>query len=62
MTSDRPYRKALTCERAVAELERCAGIQFDPALVARFIKVLEKVSPGKAQDVAASVLSQGRIR
>jgi HD-GYP domain-containing protein (c-di-GMP phosphodiesterase class II) len=33
MTSDRPYRPALSPERAVAELERCAGTQFDPDVV-----------------------------
>ena len=33
MTSDRPYRKALTVEQAVAELRRCRGTQFDPAAV-----------------------------
>jgi diguanylate cyclase (GGDEF)-like protein/PAS domain S-box-containing protein len=44
MTSDRPYRKALTCEWALAELERCAGGQFDPVLVERFLEVLAKFS------------------
>ena len=36
MTSDRPYRRALTSERAISELERCAGTQFDPDVVAVF--------------------------
>jgi diguanylate cyclase (GGDEF)-like protein/PAS domain S-box-containing protein len=40
MTSDRPYRKALGREEAAAELERCAGIQFDPRLVKMFLEVL----------------------
>ena len=30
MTSDRSYRPALSVEQALAELERCAGSQFDP--------------------------------
>ncbi len=41
MTSDRPYRKAATCADALAELVRCAGSQFDPRLVAEFLKLFE---------------------
>lgn len=41
MTSDRPYRKAISHEEAVAELKRCAGSQFDPYLVPKFIQMLE---------------------
>ena len=33
MTSDRPYRKALSTETAHAELRRHAGTQFDPAVI-----------------------------
>jgi HD-GYP domain-containing protein (c-di-GMP phosphodiesterase class II) len=36
MTSARPYREALTFEEAVAEVERCAGAQFDPAIAEAF--------------------------
>jgi len=34
MTSDRPYRRARPADVALAELRRCAGTQFDPAVVA----------------------------
>jgi HD-GYP domain-containing protein (c-di-GMP phosphodiesterase class II) len=37
MTADRPYRKALSQEIAIAELIRCSGSQFDPRLVNIFI-------------------------
>jgi hypothetical protein len=33
MTTDRPYRKALSFERVVAELQKYRGSQFDPQLV-----------------------------
>ena len=34
MTSDRPYRKAMTHEEAVTEIKRCSETQFNPDLVA----------------------------
>ena len=34
MTSDRPYRRAMSTEVALEELKRHAGTQFDPSLVA----------------------------
>lgn len=36
MTSDRPYRRARPHEEAVAEIQGCAGTQFDPVLVELF--------------------------
>jgi HD-GYP domain-containing protein (c-di-GMP phosphodiesterase class II) len=33
MTSDRPYRRARPAARAVEEVDRCAGTQFDPEIV-----------------------------
>jgi diguanylate cyclase (GGDEF)-like protein len=37
MTEDRPYRRAMTSEDAIAELRRCAGAQFDPVVVEALI-------------------------
>jgi HD-GYP domain-containing protein (c-di-GMP phosphodiesterase class II) len=39
MTSDRPYRPAMSHEQAIRELERCAGSQFDPALAEVFLSI-----------------------
>lgn len=41
MTSERPYRPAMSHSDAIAELSRNSGIQFDPNLVFQFIKLLE---------------------
>jgi putative nucleotidyltransferase with HDIG domain len=43
MTSDRPYRPALTREEALAEVERCSGTQFDPQIARVFLEVFDDV-------------------
>lgn len=40
MTTDRPYRKALSREAACAELLRCSGTQFAPEVVQAAVEVL----------------------
>jgi len=53
MITDRPYRAARTEEEAVEELIRCAGSQFDPAVVGAFLRAREKGFPAelpKTQD------------
>jgi diguanylate cyclase (GGDEF)-like protein len=40
MTSDRLYRPALSVDEAVAEMERCAGTQFDPEVVNAFLAAI----------------------
>ena len=42
MTSDRPYRKALSKETAIKELEDNSGIQFHPTLVNHFMKIIDE--------------------
>ncbi|MBI2914194.1 MAG: PAS domain S-box protein [Chloroflexi bacterium] len=42
MTTDRPYREALPIETAVEELKRNSGSQFDPVIVAAFLRVLAR--------------------
>jgi putative nucleotidyltransferase with HDIG domain len=42
MVSDRPYRKGLGREIALAELDRVKGVQFDPDVVEAFMVVLRR--------------------
>ena len=42
MTLDRPYHRAIGEPEALRELERCAGTQFDTALVASFCALLRE--------------------
>lgn len=41
MTTDHIYRRAMSRERAMGELFRCAGTQFDPSLVKDFSQLQE---------------------
>jgi HD-GYP domain-containing protein (c-di-GMP phosphodiesterase class II) len=49
MTTDRPYRRALSSDIALEELARHAGTQFDPRVVQALVKVVEE---GRAHIVA----------
>jgi HD-GYP domain-containing protein (c-di-GMP phosphodiesterase class II) len=40
MTEDRVYRRAMTNEQALSEIERGAGSQFDPRLAQLFVQVV----------------------
>jgi len=42
LTSDRPYRKAWPKEKALAYLQEQAGRQFDPQVVATFLRLVEE--------------------
>jgi len=62
MTSDRPYRKALSYDAARAEIIRNSGIQFDPRVVEVFLTISpeewkaihERISTSLLRPVAAS--------
>jgi len=45
MTTDRPYRSAMSLSAAISELKSCAGTQFDPAVVAALIDMLAASQP-----------------
>jgi len=44
MTSDRPYRKAMSKKDALEEILRFAGIQFDPHLAKLFVELIQNNS------------------
>jgi len=46
MTSDRPYRSALPPKAAAAEVDRCAGAQFDPDVAVAFLAAWESGALG----------------
>ncbi len=61
MTLNRVFRKGPSHEEAFSELRRCAGTQFDPELVDRFIATIKAISPrglaaAERSEEAASVL------
>jgi diguanylate cyclase (GGDEF)-like protein/PAS domain S-box-containing protein len=55
MTSVRPYRKPFSHEEALAELLRHSGTQFDPKLLEKFIKMLEKHLPDLEANIVDTV-------
>ncbi len=42
MTSGRPYREAISREKALAEIERCSGTQFDPKVAHLFTQLMRR--------------------
>ena len=48
MIADRPYRRGMPAEEARAELERCAGTQFDPTVVEAFLGHPARAAPAHA--------------
>ena len=44
MISDRPYRSAMPREAALAEVDRCAGSQFDPKIAAALLALVSTSS------------------
>lgn len=39
---DRPYRRAISPLRALEEIQRCSGTQFDPQVAAAFLRVMRR--------------------
>jgi HD-GYP domain-containing protein (c-di-GMP phosphodiesterase class II) len=56
MTTDRPYRRAMSVETALAEIKRNSGAQFDPQVVDAFERaMLKPASEGQRGQTEASV-------
>jgi diguanylate cyclase (GGDEF)-like protein/putative nucleotidyltransferase with HDIG domain len=53
MTSDRPYRDSIGYEAALAELQRCAGTQFDEFVVEAFLAALQREATRAEATLAA---------
>jgi HD-GYP domain-containing protein (c-di-GMP phosphodiesterase class II) len=53
MTTDRPYRKALSVDEAIRRLEEAADVQFDGRLVKTFVRYVRE----KGKDLPAPVPS-----
>jgi putative nucleotidyltransferase with HDIG domain len=64
MTSDRPYRRALTAGEARAEIERHAGTQFCPTTVAALMRVLDRdgAAAERADDAITAESPLPRVR
>jgi HD-GYP domain-containing protein (c-di-GMP phosphodiesterase class II) len=53
MTHRRPYRNARPARDAIAEIERCSGTQFDPAVVTAFLAMTVGVGGTERESIAA---------
>jgi len=61
MSCRRPYRRALSYRQCLAELKRCAGSQFDPDMVAAFLRALRRLRRRRARVDVLAVQAAGLI-
>ena len=69
MASDRPYRRGMPLDEIIAEVQRCAGRQFDPDIAAAFIRVAQTQgqrlvvnSAEQVQDRCAAIEGEAGVR
>jgi len=63
LTSDRPYRPAMSREGALDEIKRCMRTQFDPVVANAFLRIMSRKSKARARpyqvrNVATTKLSR----
>jgi HD-GYP domain-containing protein (c-di-GMP phosphodiesterase class II) len=61
MTNDRPYRPAMTMERALEELRSGAGTQFDPHTVEALLAELKASTGPLARGTQPPVLCEPKL-
>ena len=54
MTSNRPYRRALSTEKAIDEFEKCSGRQFDPEVVGLMVQAASALEEAREKSTEAS--------
>jgi len=60
MTTDRPYRKALSKEEAISEIRAHSGKQFCPEIVEAFIKLINDENKTSKSAVKSSSVSDSK--
>jgi HD-GYP domain-containing protein (c-di-GMP phosphodiesterase class II) len=58
MTSDRPYRRAMSLDTAFGELASKAGIHFDPECAHAFLRLRQRVEMAMAQPAGTPQISE----
>jgi HD-GYP domain-containing protein (c-di-GMP phosphodiesterase class II) len=66
MTTGRPYQAAMPLQTALAEIERCAGTQFDPEIAAALAETCTsrgdpRIRPGAARRADVVDLTDGEL-
>jgi diguanylate cyclase (GGDEF)-like protein len=57
MVHDRPYQESRSHAEALAELQRCAGTQFDPDVVALFCRIYSGGVPADGDQAVAGIVA-----
>ena len=61
LTSDRPYRPAVSREEALDEIKRCVGTQFDPVVANAFFTIMSQKSKARARPYQVSNAATAKL-